>query len=186
MFPCSSRVWVCQNTNQDIYQVGDKAVIHCKVDSDKEKVEECIFMWTIPYPDDKHTEDILNAEKYDRRIRLKTFNDTFSTVTLRNLSMNDNDNIKCITDCTVDGHLTRKTGEGITLRISNKKQEWDMTEKTQMVSTEIITDGFDELKSSLSWINVLLISINIVVFLVITAICISLVKMHRKYQFCMP
>lgn len=124
MFPCSSRVWVRQNTNQDIYQVGDKAVIHCKVDSDKEKVEECIFMWTIPYPDDKHTEDILNAEKYDRRIRLKTFNDTFSTVTLRNLSMNDNDNIKCITDCTVDGHLTRKTGEGITLRISNKKQEW--------------------------------------------------------------
>ncbi len=46
----------------------------------------------------------------------------------------------------------------------------------------LVSAGFDESKSSLSWINFILISINIAVFLLITFICISLVKfMKRKH-----
>ncbi|XP_016117277.1 uncharacterized protein [Sinocyclocheilus grahami] len=182
IFPGSSRVWVLQNAYQDLYQVGDAAVIQCKVDSDQEKVGKCTFKWTIPNPKEDGTNDILYAEKYDQRIRLQSFNDTFTTLTLRNLSMNDNDNIKCIAFCYVGKIFSRIDGDGISLQISDKKLGWDTTEKTQTVSTEMITAGFDESQSSLSWINFLLISINIVVFLVITFICISLVKFKTKWK----
>ncbi|XP_058628260.1 uncharacterized protein LOC131538406 [Onychostoma macrolepis] len=182
IFPGSSRVWVLQNTSQDLYQVGDTAVIQCKVDSDQEKVGKCTFKWTIPDPKEDGTSDILYAEKYDQRVRLQSFNDTITTLTLRNLSINDNDNIKCTAFCYVDETFTAIRGEGTSLQISDKKLGWDMTENTQTVSTEMITAGSDESQSSLSWINILLISINIVVFLVITFICISLVKFKTKWM----
>lgn len=101
--------------------MGDTAVIQCKVDSDQEKVGKCTFKWTIPNPEENSTNDILYAEKYDQRIRLQSFNDTFTTLTLRNLSMNDNDNIKCTAYCHLDNIFTRIRGEGISLQISDKK-----------------------------------------------------------------
>lgn len=124
IFPGSSRVWVLQNPNQDLYQVGDTAVIHCKVESDRERVEECTFQWTIPNPNDSNMENIKYTKKYDQRIRYRLFNDTFGTLTLKNLSLDDTDNLKCITDCNVDGNFKRNFGEGITLQISDKKQGW--------------------------------------------------------------
>ncbi len=122
--PGFSRVWILQNTNQELYQVGDAAVINCKVDSDHESVEKCKFKWTIPNSNEDRTNDILYAEKYDHRIRLKSFNDTFTTLTLKSLSMNDTDSIKCIAFCNVDTSFTRINGEGITLQISDKKLGW--------------------------------------------------------------
>ncbi|XP_051535130.1 uncharacterized protein LOC127429862 [Myxocyprinus asiaticus] len=180
IFPGSSRVWVLESSIQDLYRVGDNAVIYCKVDSDQERVEKCIFMWVILNSNDDETEDILHMKKYERRIRLYSFNETFISLTMRNLSIFDADNLRCIADCDVNGIFTRNMGDGFTLQISYKTEVQDVTQNKQTVSTDVETADFDGSKSSLTWISFLLLSINIMVFLTITVICASVMKMRMQ------
>ncbi|KAG5855813.1 hypothetical protein ANANG_G00000590, partial [Anguilla anguilla] len=96
--PVLSRVWVNQWSTLDEYRVGDTATLHCAIFSDKETIEDCDKEWVMLDPNNPDMSiEIMESKLYAGRVSVQSKDDT-TTVTIRNLGLNDTAPL-CIIDC---------------------------------------------------------------------------------------
>ncbi|KAL1261074.1 hypothetical protein QQF64_008901 [Cirrhinus molitorella] len=171
----SARVWVDQSPTEEDYKEGDTATLLCQIHSDQEQIENCEFLWyiwneIIP----SRTISVENAHRYQDRATME-FNQTTASLTVKDLSVNDTDQLRCIAECFVDKELTRYLGKGTTLLIHDKNEKNEHPSKVPVLNAEL-----DAGNSLNPWIGFLLLSLNITIFIIITVVCVSIIKKMRK------
>ncbi|KAL7832222.1 hypothetical protein AOLI_G00297700 [Acnodon oligacanthus] len=154
-----SSVWIVQWPTREKYEVGDSAVLQCNIRSHRETLSGCKITWTIlNQSNKKKTKDILTSEKYQERVKMNS-NSTFSAITFDNLSADDTEPLFCTASCFIDGNLQKISGNGTSLIIIEPQRE-----------------------SARPWLKYLLFSVNLLVFLIVTLICVSIIRKKMRNE----
>ncbi|KAG5266247.1 hypothetical protein AALO_G00228820 [Alosa alosa] len=161
----NARVWLTQQTDKLHYTAGETAVIQCNLHADHNNVKVKLMKWVILDPQKiDATIDLPKVEAYASRQHTKTSGNS-TVLTLANLTMNDNDTLLCFARYYENRQLTHAVGHGTVLDIFNKVQP------TELIISNITNEPQSTL---LSWINYLLLSVNILFLFVATSLCVSL------------
>ncbi|XP_035261409.1 uncharacterized protein LOC118220988 [Anguilla anguilla] len=179
--PVLSRVWVNQWSTLDEYRVGDTATLHCAIFSDKETIEDCDMEWAMLDPNNPDMSiEIRESKLYAGRVSVQSKDDT-TTVIIQNLGLNDTAPL-CIIDCFLDGRLKRKIGQGGSLKIvelSDPHGEGWIKNDTEVADQGVDGDwGTVHEEESLAWLSYFLFAVNLLIFLVVTVICSTI--MYRR------
>ncbi|KAL6471538.1 hypothetical protein MHYP_G00201880 [Metynnis hypsauchen] len=150
----SAEVRVNQNTNKDQYTEGDSATFQCNITFDTEIVENCVLEWVIKNPvDSNQIIEMHKLLKYEGRCHINS-NSTHSSMILESLTTNDTDLFLCAAMCTVDTEFKIIFGNQTKLKVKAQIQ-------------------------SHSWLHYLIFAINLLVFIVVTIICVIIVRKRK-------
>lgn len=106
-----SRVWVNHWSSHHQYKVGDTAILQCEIFSDKETVENCKMSWVILDPNNPdRTMNVMESKLYMGRANVQENNATSTSVTIRDLGLNDTEMPNCSMKCFFDRRLKLKFG----------------------------------------------------------------------------
>lgn len=144
---------VKQYALKEKYEIGDSAVLYCNLTKDQEIVRSCTMIWKIWDANSNSRETISNTEKYNQRINIIS-KDYFSSLTIRDLTVNDTEKILCTATCFVNEKLQYMPGNWTTLAVTEKE--------------------------SPPWLKYLIFSINFLIFTVALGILILIVRRSRR------
>lgn len=193
----SARVWVNQWTEKTQYTVGETAVIYCNLSTDESAVEGYEMNWVIfDYGNKGRIKDLSKVAAYKHHIGIVS-SETSSILTLTNLTVYHTDELVCDAVFLINGRLTELLGNGTILQISQVIQPKGLNKNTTILlfsnNHSSVKRGLEQVlivslffplaesstnptpPLSLSWINYLLLSANIFIFIIGTIICIKLV-----------
>lgn len=111
LVPANARVWMNQWSSKNAYIVGETAALYCNITSDHEEIRNCKMRWII-----EDQGDVTSLELYTQRVNIN-LSKTATTMTLRNLTLNDTIMPICIAKCIIDSVNSKVYGEGGTLHI---------------------------------------------------------------------
>lgn len=117
----SAKVWVEQWTDKVSYTAGETAVVYCSLRWDQSGVSGLNIMWMIPKANNPDSFQKLKAvaviaSRAD--IQPSETNETFTTLRLRDITINDKQTLVCLAKYLISGRVKQIWGDGTVLQVS--------------------------------------------------------------------